>query len=196
MQIYKVFIDNRPVFFEINPSSTEDFLTIDEIKNGLADFNDSDYTELYIEIESENTFKAVFEDYKYVEAAGGLVQLKQNYLFIKRDGVWDIPKGKLEKGETPEEAAVREIMEECGIENAPKIDKHLTNTWHVYERKNRLHLKKTYWYLLSAANSDIDFTPQAEEDITEVKYFPKKAFDTIKKNTYNSIKDVLKSINK
>ncbi|MFK8037625.1 MAG: NUDIX hydrolase [Crocinitomicaceae bacterium] len=196
MQIYKVFIDNRPVFFEINPSSTEEFLTVDEIKKGLDNFIDSDYTELYIEIESENTFHSVFEDYKFVEAAGGLVQLKQNYLFIKRDGLWDIPKGKLEKGETPEEAAVREIMEECGIESPPTINKHLIDTWHVYERKSKLHLKKTYWYLLTSADHNTNFTPQAEEDITEVKYFPKKAFDTIKKNTYNSIKDVLKSLNK
>lgn len=194
MQIYKVFVDNRPVFFEINEAPTEEFLTVAEIKQGLKDFKKSDYTELYIDIESEATFNAVFEDYKYLEAAGGLVQLKQNYLFIKRDNKWDIPKGKLEKGETPEEGAVREIMEECGIENAPKIVKHLTNTWHVYKRKDKKHLKKTYWYLLEAADDSTNFTPQAEEQITDVKYFPKKAFDTIRKNTYNSIKDILKQL--
>lgn len=192
MQIYKVFVDNRPVFFEINPSSAEEFLTVEEIKNGLKNFKKSDYTELYIEIESEETFTKVFESYKYLEAAGGLVQLNQNYLFIKRDGKWDIPKGKLEKGEGPEEAAVREIMEECGIENAPEITKHLTNTWHVYSRKDKKYLKKTYWYILKAADDSLDFTPQEEELITDVKYFPKKAFDTVKKNTYNSIKDILK----
>jgi ADP-ribose pyrophosphatase YjhB (NUDIX family) len=194
MQIYKVFVDNRPVFFEINPASQEEFLTVEEIKNGLKSFKKSDYAELYIEIASEETFNDVFADYKYVEAAGGLVQLNQNYLFIKRDGKWDIPKGKLEKGESPEAGAVREIMEECGIENAPEIVKHLTNTWHVYKRKDKKHLKKTYWYLLKAADDSTNFTPEAAENITEVQYFPKKAFDTIRKNTYNSIKDILKEL--
>ena len=192
MQIYKVFVDNRPVFFEINPSSTDEYLTVEEIRKGLKDFKKSDFTELYIEIESETTFTAVFEEHKYVEAAGGLVQLNQNYLFIKRAGKWDIPKGKLEKGESPEEGAVREIMEECGITNPPIIKQHLINTWHVYTRKDKKHLKKTYWYLLMAADPSTNFTPQEDEDITEVQYFPKKAFDTIRKNTYNSIKEVLK----
>ena len=194
MQIYKVFIDNRPVFFEINPNSKEELLSVDEIEKGIEDFKKSDYTELYIEIASEAVFEAVFADYKYVEAAGGLVQLNQNFLFIKRDEKWDIPKGKLEKGETPEVGAVREIMEECGIIEAPTIKKHLINTWHVYDRKDKKYLKKTYWYLLTAANKNSDFTPQLEEGITEVKYFPKKAFNTIKANTYTSIKDVLKSL--
>ncbi|MFK8044171.1 MAG: NUDIX hydrolase [Crocinitomicaceae bacterium] len=192
MQIYKVFVDNRPVFFEINAASTDEFLTVKEIKKGLKDFRESDYTELYIEVESETVFEAVFEDHKFIEAAGGLVQMNQNYLFIKRNNKWDIPKGKLEKGESSEDAAVREIMEECGIINPPVIKRHLANTWHVYFQKEKKFLKKTYWYLLTAANKNTDFTPQAEEDITEVKYFPKKAFDTIRKNTYNSIKDVLK----
>jgi len=192
MQIYKVFIDNRPVFFEINPTSADEFLTVKEIKKGLKDFKESEFNELYIEIENESVFESVFEDYKYIEAAGGLVQMNQNYLFIKRNNKWDIPKGKLEKGESPEEGAVREIMEECGIQNPPTIKSHLTNTWHVYKQKDKKYLKKTYWYLLMAADKNTDFTPQAEEDITEVRYFPKKAFDTIRKKTYNSIKDVLK----
>ncbi len=196
MQIYKVFIDNKPVFFEINPESTEDFLSIEEIRNGLAEFKNSDFTDLYIEIESEAVFNSVFENYKFVEAAGGLVELNKKYLFIKRDGKWDIPKGKLEAGETIEEAAVREIMEECGLTTPPLIEKHLLNTYHTYVRKEKNHLKKTYWYLLKAGDDNTELTPQLEEAITEAVYLPKAAFDTIKKNTYKSIKDVLKAINK
>ena len=196
MQIYKVFIDNKPVFFEINPESTEDFLSIEEIRNGLAEFKNSDFTYLYIEIESEAVFNSVFENYKFVEAAGGLVELNKKYLCIKRDGKWDIPKGKLEAGETIEEAAVREIMEECGLTTPPLIEKHLLNTYHTYVRKEKNHLKKTYWYLLKAGDDNTELTPQLEEAITEAVYLPKAAFDTIKKNTYKSIKDVLKAINK
>ncbi len=194
MQIYKVFIDNRPVFFEINPNAKEEYLSVKEIKKGLKDFKKSDLYELSVEVESLAVFEAIFEDYKFVEAAGGLVQLNENYLFIKRDGKWDIPKGKLEKGETPELGAVREIMEECGITNPPVITRHLLNTWHVYKRKDKKHLKKTYWYLLEAADDNTTFTPQLEEEITEAKYFPKSSFDTIKSNTYSSIKDVLRRL--
>ena len=195
MQIYKVFIENRPVFFEINSNSQEDCLTVDEIRKGLENFVESDYTDLYIEIENESQFFEVFDDHKYVEAAGGLVQQKKKYLFIKRHGVWDIPKGKLEKGETPSEGAIREIVEECGI-STPKIKKHLIDTWHTYTMNGKKFLKKTYWYLLKSSDDNSKLTPQLEEGITEAVYFQKKAFDAIKKNTYESIKDVIKALNK
>ena len=76
------------------------------------------------------------------------------------------------------------------------IEKHLLNTYHTYVRKEKNHLKKTYWYLLKAGDDNTELTPQLEEAITEAVYLPKAAFDTIKKNTYKSIKDVLKAINK
>ena len=38
------------------------------------------------------------------------------FLIIKRNGVWDLPKGKLEKGEDFETAALREVEEETGLE--------------------------------------------------------------------------------
>jgi len=195
MQIYKVFIDNSPVFFEINSKSSEVFLTIDEIKQGLIDFENSDFTDLYIEIESEAVFFEIFSDYKFIEAAGGLVESKKKYLFIKRNGYWDIPKGKLEKGETVEEAAVREIVEECGFKTAPKLVKHLIDTWHVYIQNDVKYLKKTYWYLLNYKGDIKKLTPQLEEGITELTFLPKKAFDRIKNNTFKSIKDVLKTLN-
>ncbi len=194
MQIYKVFIENRPVFFEINPEMTEEPLTVKEIKSGLKNFISSDYTDLYIEIENESVFFNVFDDHKFIEAAGGLVQMKGKYLFIKRHGVWDIPKGKLEKKESPEEGAVREIVEECGIDT-PKIKKHLIDTWHTYEMNGKQYLKKTYWFLLKSSDKDIKPIPQAEEGITEAVYLPKKAFDAVKKNTFGSIRDVLKALN-
>jgi len=192
--MYKVFIENKPVFFEINPNSQEEQLTIEEIKIGLNNFLTSDFTELYIDLKSETVFFDVFDDHKLIEAAGGLVQNKNKYLFIKRLGVWDIPKGKLEKGESPENGAVREIVEECGIDT-PKIKNHLLDTWHTYEMKGKKYLKKTYWYLLKSGGKDKDIKPQEEEDITEAIYLPKKAFDIIKKNTYESIKDVLRALN-
>ncbi|MFT4602413.1 MAG: 8-oxo-dGTP pyrophosphatase MutT (NUDIX family), partial [Arenicella sp.] len=63
------------------------------------------------QLESEESLKSEFENFKFIEAAGGLVEFKGKFLFIKRNGLWDIPKGKLEKGESIEEGAVREIEE-------------------------------------------------------------------------------------
>ena len=195
MQIYKVFIENRPVIFEINPKIQEELLTVEEIQTGLKNFIESDYTDLYIEIDHESIFYEVFGDHKLVEAAGGLVQQKNRFLFIKRHGVWDIPKGKLEKGESPKDGAVREIIEECNVDK-PTVKKHLTDTWHTYEMNGKKYLKKTYWYLLKSGGTDANIAPQEEEGISEVVYMPKKAFDAVKKNTYGSIKDVLKALNK
>ncbi|MDE6452450.1 MAG: NUDIX domain-containing protein, partial [Odoribacter sp.] len=87
-------------------------------------------------------FKSCF---LYVKAAGGIVKQNHRILLIKRSGVYDLPKGHLESGETIEQCAIREVEEECGIQGV-KITAHLTNTLHLYFRDNNWFLKKTYWY--------------------------------------------------
>ncbi|MBK8925234.1 MAG: NUDIX domain-containing protein [Crocinitomicaceae bacterium] len=139
---------------------------------------------------SEAELMQNFSNHKFIQAAGGLVRLKDTYLFIKRNGVWDIPKGKLDKGETPEAGAVREIVEECGIPK-PVIVKHITNTWHTYEHKGKHVLKKTWWYLLKLELLNTDPVPQTDEGITEVKFFKKEDFQRIKNETFESIKLVI-----
>ena len=52
--------------------------------------------------------KAFWKHFTIIKAAGGLVKNeKGEYLFIFRRGSWDLPKGKLDKGETIEQCAVR-----------------------------------------------------------------------------------------
>ncbi len=75
------------------------------------------------------------EDHRSVSAAGGLVvDGAGRLLVIRRLGKWDLPKGKVERGEGVEEAAVREVQEECGLK-AVTLVKPVTSTWHTYERK-------------------------------------------------------------
>lgn len=143
--------------------------------------------------ESEEELKKEFAGYKFVEAAGGIVQYNDSYLFIKRNGVWDIPKGKLNKFESPENGAVREIEEECGLVQ-PEITHHLINTWHTYEHKEKMVLKKTYWYWLKATEKKLNLVPQTEEGITEVKLFREEGFEEIKKNTFLSILEVIDAL--
>ncbi len=130
------------------------------------------------------------EFYTYVEAAGGVVKNQEGYtLFIKRFGIWDLPKGKIEKGETPREAAIREVKEETGIENLT-IVKPMTNSWHIYSWKEKTVLKKTYWYLME---SDFKGTliPQTKEDITEARWLkPGDAVEALQ-NSYRSLRETL-----
>lgn len=142
------------------------------------------------QLNSEKELLNEFKEYKFIEAAGGIVEKDGKYLFIKRHGLWDIPKGKLEKGENVEQGAIREIEEECGLVK-PSIKCHLIDTWHTYEHKGKNVLKKTYWFLLKSNQVVENLVPQLEEAITEVKYFSKLDFHEILENTYDSIKDVL-----
>jgi 8-oxo-dGTP pyrophosphatase MutT (NUDIX family) len=144
---------------------------------------------------NDEELRQQFAGHKFVEAAGGIVQHGDAYLFIRRNGVWDIPKGKLDKGESPEEGAVREIEEECGL-TKPVIQKHLVSTWHTYEHKGKHVLKKTYWYWLLSTEKNLKLVPQLEEGITEVQFFRKEDFKKLKSETYLSICEVIEAFEK
>lgn len=130
---------------------------------------------------------------KTIIAAGGLVQnLKGEFLFIFRRGKWDLPKGKTEKGEKIEDAAIREVQEECGISEL-KIIRPLLKTFHTYELKGKKILKETHWFLMKT-NWQGKLIPQNEEDITEAIWVDKKIVKELLENTYDSIKEVVKGI--
>jgi ADP-ribose pyrophosphatase YjhB (NUDIX family) len=142
------------------------------------------------DLEKEHLLLDNFSDHEFVRAAGGLVKGKDGFLFIKRHGLWDIPKGKLEEGEAPTRGAIREVEEECGVIE-PLIATHLCDTWHTYELNGRKVLKKTYWYAMLDMHPEAELKPQAEEGITELKWFRTDEFVEVKRNTYLSIIDVL-----
>lgn len=131
-----------------------------------------------------------FRNFKFIEASGGIVQCGKHILFIKRNDRWDIPKGKIEKNETPESAAIREIKEECGLTGELVISRKLIDTYHTYEFKNQSFLKKTHWYILKY-NGDTSTKPQLDEGISDVVWMSKVEIPCIKSNTYSSIRDVL-----
>lgn len=140
----------------------------------------------------EKVFKKLFKKHKYIEAAGGLVLFGKELLFIKRNGFWDLPKGKLEKGESIEMCAVREVEEECGLKNV-EIIQFLTNTYHTYEMNEKKYLKQSFWFEM-VVNEQQNLVPQTEEEITEVKWFKKSQLSTVKRNTFASILDVLEKM--
>lgn len=127
---------------------------------------------------------------KMIKAAGGLVRNEENhYLFIFRNGKWDLPKGKLDSGERTKDAAVREVEEECGIQIS-SIGNKICNTYHIYEMNKERILKKTSWYRMSAVNQN-ELTPQIEEGITDVRWLAGGDLMMIRQNTYPLIRDLL-----
>ena len=115
-------------------------------------------------------------------------------LFIKRKSVWDLPKGKLEKGEEIEECAIREVEEECGISNV-KLIKDLIKTYHTYDLKGQMILKETVWYEMFYDGNE-KLIPQIKEEISEAHWFNHNMFREIRENTYGSIIDILDAIEK
>lgn len=110
---------------------------------------------------------------------------KGEVLFIKRLGKWDLPKGHLEKGETSEEGAIREVEEECGISGL-KIVSKLPTTYHIFRRKGKLILKETIWFQMST-DFNGELIPQTEEDITEARFLNAKMTSEALQNTYKNI---------
>ena len=138
-------------------------------------------------------FKEVRSLYKVIKAAGGLcLNEEQEILFIERLGYWDLPKGKVDKGESIEEAAIREIHEETG-QQCQILDK-IGKTWHTYyDRNNRRILKKTYWYKMKV-NQNIPVVIQEEENITDFRWINAAKFLESDLPTYQSIKEIVRKM--
>lgn len=138
-------------------------------------------------------FSLIKKNFKIIKAAGGLVKNGAgDYLFIYRLGKWDLPKGKVDPGESMKKAAVREVEEECGI-TVDYLGPKLATTYHMYQLKGEIVLKKTNWYEMGV-NKVPKLKPQHEEDITEAVWLPKTKFGKVRKNTYPSIAEVLDTV--
>ena len=137
-------------------------------------------------------FKKIKNDLTVIKAAGGLVANSQGeFLFIFRHKKWDLPKGKVDKGEKVKDAAVREVEEECGVKIAKRNDS-ICKTYHVYEMNGELILKRTSWYKMNVKGSP-KLIPQVEEGITAAVWVAPQNIKVKIENTYPLIIDVLKS---
>lgn len=134
-----------------------------------------------------------FSLFKLVEAAGGLVfNDRDEVLLIFRRGSWDLPKGKIDAGESREAAAVREVQEETGLQMLER-GALLHTTYHTYRnRKDRRVLKPTYWYRMTTTERHL--VPQTEEDIERAEWMTLEKFFEKKRVVYKNILDVLNSV--
>jgi len=142
--------------------------------------------------EPKQVFQAIKRKCTRIKAAGGLVaNNKDEFLFIFRNKKWDLPKGKVEKGEKVKVAAVREVEEECGV----KIEKRgtrLCKTYHIYELNGKIVLKSTSWYKMEVKGKP-KLIPQKEEGITSASWVNQLGIKSKIKNTYPLILEVLRS---
>ncbi|WP_445749487.1 NUDIX hydrolase [Polaribacter sp.] len=194
--MYKVFINDKPIIITSSTKKENNFpvyvfknTVFDEIFHKLK--NDTiEGINLY-STDLENDWNLFLKNFDVVKAAGGLVTNPKNeVLFIYRNNVWDLPKGHIEKNESTENAAIREVEEESGIEKLSIIQKLIT-TYHIYFL-NGIKLKETHWFLMHS-NDSKKLIPQLEEGITEVAFKSDNEIEMVFKNTYSNIKLVYKA---
>lgn len=147
---------------------------------------------IYIPAEDpEWMYRKLCAEFKEVDAAGGLVSNRRgDYLLIRRNGLWDLPKGHREHGESVETTAVREVMEETGVEHL-ELGELICVTDHCYFRNDTWHLKHTWWFDMMY-NDPLDLTPQREEDISKAVWVAKSSLPPFLKNTFPSILEVFR----
>lgn len=198
--MYKVFFNDRTVFFG------DDFSRAFKRNKGLF-YKFNNFQELYDLIELFSSLRQIrnlyifhtdmlllIEEFKacftIVEAAGGLVFNEQGeFLVIRRRERWDLPKGKLDKGETFEQAALREVEEETGLRGLVPVTP-LISTYHVYPLGEERMLKKTRWFEMKYSGSSVPVLQESEE-ITDYRWVKPGFTDFVRTDTYSSILDVL-----
>ena len=201
----KVYFNDKPLFLtdkidaEIEPyKHHDDAIYIDEfsppaINSIIHEMRlQKIHAGILIHTDFEKLKKSFTRKFVTIKAAGGIVINEDGHLlFIYRRGKWDLPKGKLDPGESPEDCAVREVKEETGLIKIA-LKKHLITTYHTYEEGRKNFLKETNWYLMHSPNQDT-LQPETGEQITEAVWASPDELSKFTSNTYLLIKDVLKS---
>ena len=198
--MYKVFHENKALIFPKIVSDALDFdATLQESDRYDAELlceffpewlDDRDPGDTFIHEVSQNAVAAALkETFRMAPAAGGIVAKDGKFVGIVRHDIPDLPKGHIEKGENPEQAALREVEEETGIGKL-QIVKALPSTWHCYQVGEEWRLKRTYWYLMESTEA-VQAKPQTEEGISEIKLIGNEDIDTFLKNTFRSISEIL-----
>ncbi len=199
----KIYFDDKPLFLcdhlteEINVyAHHDDAILIDEFSHPAVNSmihemrREKVHAGIFVHPDLETLKKAFWKKFILVQAGGGLVSNgKGQYLFMLRRGKWDLPKGKLDKGETLEQCAVREVGEETGLHGV-RLEAPLLVTYHTYDENGKHILKETHWYRVTASAAQ-PTTPQLEEQITELVWAGGKEIAAFSKNTFPSIIDVL-----
>ena len=196
--MYKIFINDKPFILAPKTNRFETgqgslliaYSELQNLKQAIDLMNLSAVSNLTITGDVEAMWKELLQEFKLINAAGGVVKNAENkVLFIFRLGKWDLPKGKVDKGETLEQAAIREVEEECGI-NKLIITEKITITYHTYTLKDKNIVKASHWYSMTTADNR-PLKPQTEENITDARWVSEKEIPDLLKDAYPSIAEVI-----
>ena len=131
-------------------------------------------------------------------AAGGIVLLEQKILIVKNkrsespeDSVswWGYPKGHMEEGEKPADAAVREVFEETGFEVKLKSNKPIAESRYEISRDGEKVQKTVWFYEMEVIES---FKNEPDDEIEEIALVDfDSAFDLL---THEEDKKILKYV--
>ncbi len=194
--MYRLFCNNKTLvcrnFFEqsLDADINDDVYSTQVFENTfnrLKKWLDEGDENLEINDVDNDILAAVIKKiFRFAPAAGGLVLINNCIAAIERNGIPDLPKGHIEKNESPDEAALREVREETALSNL-SIIKQLPSTFHCYLLNNQWILKKTSWFLMK---SDDEFRPkpQEEEGISKVYLLNKDNVNEFLEKTYSSIR--------
>lgn len=139
----------------------------------------------------QEVLKELENSFTLIPAAGGLVENEQGQLLLmKRRGFWDLPKGKVDDGETIPQAAVREVQEETGLQ-AVILGNFVGTTFHGYFLKNTPCIKPSHWFWMKVSGNPT-VAPQLEEDITEIIWISKEEVDDYWPMALPTVRDLLK----
>lgn len=185
LQMYKVFEPKKEVIF-IN---TEKQLGNSSKGNRSKNTNDKEVIEYVFSKDPYDEIMKYYADHKLLKAAGGLVQNDGYFLWIYRNNIWDLPKGKIENNESITDAALREVKEECGLKGMIEISHKIIVTHHTYQLRDVKVLKETHWFFMHFDGVP-NTIPQLEEGITQVSWKSKDESMSLALKSYPSILSV------
>lgn len=189
--MYKVFIKDVPIILSTEKNIGKQYTAIPlkfvRFKRLIKKINNGEL--IYVNLYHKNPEKLerfLKKKLPYREAAGGLVfNPKREILFIYRNERWDLPKGHVEKKESFEDAAIREVEEETGVKNL-EVRRFIDKTFHVFKRNGEFRLKITYWYEMYTEYSG-PLSPQKNEGIKKARW---KNFEKSQKALLNSYENI------
>ena len=200
-----IYFKDKPLFLtdfitdDLQPYTThDDTVVIDEFSSPAINSiihemkQEKIHAGILVYEDLEQLKEKVFRKFTMVTAAGGLVQDELGrVLMIFRRGHWDLPKGKLDDGETIEACAKREVEEETGLSSVEVLEP-LVITYHTYEESGHHILKDSHWYHMRASSNG-KLVPQEEEQITDIRWVPKNEIASYAEKSFGAIRDVLKA---
>ncbi|MGB5369576.1 MAG: NUDIX hydrolase [Flavobacteriaceae bacterium] len=190
--MYKVFVNDLPLILTNKLSETASgeyfLLNQDAIKAAITALNKNKLQVAYVyHPNHEEILKKFCKKIPLERAAGGVVTNKAGkVLFIYRNDKWDLPKGKLDKGETFEACALREVAEETGVQDLV-LENFLKTTYHVFKSNGKYKLKEVHWYAMRTTYSG-PLVGQANEGIVKVKWKGPEKIKKALENSYTNIK--------